>query len=183
MDNNTQKLLDEYYQKITMFAILCSKSSKYYSFRKNLLIIPNILITAILTIINSLFTDTNDIKIANIILSACSTLLIALDKSFQFSEKSSLFHKTSINFTTLSHMIDKFYIQPDTVNINELINSYDNIIENITYEIPSSIIDIVINQFDDDVKIPLIMLTSNNATKKQLKKNKIGASVNSVMIR
>lgn len=158
-------ILDDYQQKITILAILCSKTSKHYSTYKNALVLPNILITAALTILNSIITYVNNIKLVNISLSATSTLLIALDKSFQFSEKSSLFFKSSTNLTTLSHSIDKYKINPTNDNTNEfinhLINQYDSIIENITYEIPSYIIDSVLEQFDDniinDIQLPIIM--------------------------
>jgi hypothetical protein len=58
---NTQ-ILNEYQQKITILAILCSKTSKHYSTYKNALVLPNILITTALTILNSIITDVNNIK-------------------------------------------------------------------------------------------------------------------------
>jgi hypothetical protein len=178
---NTQ-ILNEYQQKITILAILCSKTSKHYSTYKNTLVLPNILITAALTILNSIITDVNNIKLVNISLSASSTLLIALDKSFQFSEKASLFFKSSTNLITLSHSIDKYKVNPTNDNSNEfvnhLINQYDSIIENITYEIPSYIIDNVLQQFDDnminEIQLPIIMLTSGSV---KIKKNKISPNM------
>jgi hypothetical protein len=180
MDKYQKKIIDEYYQKISIFAILCSKASKYYTFYKNMLILPNILIGSILTILNSIFNNTNDIKYANITLNALSTLLITLDKSFQFSEKSASFLKSSISFTTLSHAIDKFYVNPHGSNkeditnfINMLITDYDKLIESLSYEIPSSIIENVISQFGNDIKIPLVMLTSSNANINHFQKSRM----------
>lgn len=176
--------IQDYSQKISIFAILCSKSSKYYSFYKNILVFPNIFIGITLTMLNSIFTDINDIKYANIILNAVSTLLIALDKSFQFSEKASLFHKSSISFTTLSHSIDKYNVQPDDIDINDflnkLIDDYDNLIDNLSFEFPSSVIEDVIKQFGNNVKLPLIVFTSSNANISQfITNNKIHPDVSS----
>lgn len=176
--------IQDYSQKISIFAILCSKSSKYYSFYKNILVFPNIFIGITLTMLNSIFTDINDIKYANIILNAVSTLLIALDKSFQFSEKASLFHKSSISFTTLSHSIDKYNVQPHDVDINDflnkLIDDYDNLIDNLSFEFPSSVIEDVIKQFDgNNVQLPLIVFTSSNANISQFINNQIHPDVSS----
>ena len=162
-----ENVLRDYSQKIIVFSVICSKTSVYYTYYKNILMFSNICIGSLLTILNSLFTDTNKLKLANISLNAILTVCIAFDKSFQFSEKADFFHKISTSFTTLSHSIDKYNINPNNVDIkifmNNIIQEYDNLIESINYNIPSYIVKQIITQFGTDIDLPLIVFSASNS--------------------
>lgn len=167
-----KNILDNYTQQITVLAILCTKTSKYYNRKRHCLIIPNIIITSMLTILNAVFENTNHLKIANVILNASSTLLIALDKSLQYSEKATLFFKSSQLLSKLSHDVDRHRLNAEVETEQEflktLINDYDNIVSNITYEVPNSIITSVSKAFDCDIRIPLVMMANSNMNLKRI---------------
>lgn len=170
----SKTILEDYTDQITILAVLCSRTAKYYNWKRHCLIVPNIFITSTLTILNAIFENTNNLKIVNVALNGFSTLLIALDKSLQYSEKASLFFKSGQLLTTLSHSIDKHKLSGNKESEEEflktLINNYDNIISNITYEIPSHIIDKVSQICERDINIPLVLMTSNNTKLQNIKK-------------
>ncbi len=68
MPNNNNNLIHEYFDKSYITSILCELSYNYYSFLYQILMLPTILSSSVLTVLNSSSIDEGSVKIINIVL-------------------------------------------------------------------------------------------------------------------
>ena len=129
------KLLEDYRDKTYVSAILCEKSSNFYTFYKNLFNIPLILTSSIMSIINSTNIDQDKLKYINVVINGLTALTITFINQYKFSEKSNIFKSSYLKFTKLLHNIEDSLINNKnnitTDNIREYINIYDTLYENL----------------------------------------------------
>ena len=77
MINNLEiELLKSYKDKAFRMGILCEQSYNLYSFVKNMINVPLILVNTAMTVLNSSVFDANDLKIPNIILNSTTGVII-----------------------------------------------------------------------------------------------------------
>jgi hypothetical protein len=81
-------LLESYRDKAYVSNILCTETSNFYSFIKNLVNIPLILSSSIMTILNSSDFDPHPMRVPNIILNASTGLILSLINNY-YSEPNS----------------------------------------------------------------------------------------------
>ena len=147
------ELLKSYKYKAYIMSFFCEQSYNHYSFVKNLINIPLILINTSMTILNSIIENSNDLKIPNIILNSSTGLIIAFVSQYKLYEKINEFHQLQNKFNKLSTNIEKkliLDIESLTDNdINGFIETYDILIDNMVYPISDGIKNKIKKQFKE----------------------------------
>jgi hypothetical protein len=155
------ELLKSYKDKAYIMGLLCEQSYNHYSFVKNLINIPLILINTSMTILNSIIENSNDLKIPNIILNSSTGLIIAFVSQYKLYEKINEFHQLQNKFNKLSTNIEKkliLDIESLTDNdINGYIETYDILIDNMVYPISDGIKNKIKKQFNEKLALPAIL--------------------------
>lgn len=126
------KLLD----KCECLTLLTTKAYTYWSLIKFLLNLPLVFTSSAMCIINSISTDSEKMKIPNIVVNACSVLLMSLLSSIKPSEKFEQFKKLSQQFLTLSHDLETLDEDDEDYKnkLNILSLKYDTLILDCNYE-------------------------------------------------
>jgi hypothetical protein len=155
------ELLKSYKDKAYIMGLLCEQSYNNYSFVKNLINIPLILINTSMTILNSIIENSNEMKIPNIILNSSTGLIIAFVSQYKLYEKINEFHQLQNKFNKLSTNIEKkliLDIESLTDNdINGFIETYDILIDNMVYPISDGIKIKIKKQFQEKLALPAIL--------------------------
>lgn len=145
---NKDKLLD----KSEAMTLLCTKASSYWSMIKFCFNIPMVMTSSAMCIINSISQDANEIKIPNIVVNACSVLIMSLLNNIKPSEKFELFKKLSQQYMLLSQEIEMLEDSDEEYKnkINILSMKFDNLIQDTSFEeIPSNFKKNVANMYYD----------------------------------
>ena len=169
------KLLD----KCEALTLLCTRASSRWSFIKFCFNIPLVFTSSAMCIINSISTDSNQVKIPNIIVNAISVLIMSLANNTRASEKFENFKKLSQQFMLLSQEIDA--IEDDNIPIEEykLFLKYENLVQQIDFEeIPISYKNSVSVAYTNANRFVPIQLngTIGNVVKKRPTSDEIGFS-------
>ncbi len=141
MNNNTI-LLKEYKDKVYIYNILTSQTNDYYSHIKSIINIPLIVSSSVMTILNSGSFDPEDMKVPNIVINACTALLISLINNFKIVERQQTFRALSLKYNTLLHHIEDKLNNDDNIDAEDtraIIKEYDELISMNEYIIPHHI--------------------------------------------
>jgi hypothetical protein len=134
------QLLKIYQDKAYVSAILCDKSSNYYSLLKNIFNVPLILASSLMSILNSPQIEENKLKYINIIVNALTALILSLANNFKFQERATNFKTQGNKFNKLVHSIEDNLVNElnniTTDTLRNFITTYDNINENIDFDFP-----------------------------------------------
>ena len=138
------KLLESYRDKAYITSILCSQSAEHFSFLRSLVNIPLILSSSTMTVLNSMNEGTNNnMKYANIILNAWTSLILSLVGNFKLPEQATNFAQIQVKMNKLTHQIeDKLTIDLESCKIEDIrhfINEYDVLYEQLDYAFPNFI--------------------------------------------
>ena len=142
------KLLESYRDKAYITSILCSQSAEHFSFLRSIVNIPLILSSSTMTVLNSMDgSDTggtnNNMKYANIVLNAWTSLILSLVGNFKLPEQATNFSQIQVKMNKLTHQIeDKLTIDLDSCKIEDIrqfINDYDALYEQLDYSFPNFI--------------------------------------------
>ena len=158
--NLETELLQSYKDKAYIMSILCEQSYNHYSFVKNMINIPLIIVNTALTILNSAIFDANDMKIPNILLNSTTGIIIGLISSFKVYEKIQSFHQLQGKFNKLSSSIETKIIKVEEISdddIKNVIDTYDNLVDNIEYPISDRIKGKVKKQFIEKLNLPMML--------------------------
>ena len=155
MDN----LINEYYDKSFISSLLCELSYGFYSFLYQCIIFPTILSSSILTVLNSSEIDKDIIKIINIIVNGINTILLAINSNFKLNDRYNHFRTMKIKFTALNHRIEsdknKKLNDPNyVINVDEIINIFDGLYNDLSYQFPTHIKDKIIKKYGNIKKLP-----------------------------
>jgi hypothetical protein len=134
------QLLKIYQDKAYVSAILCDKSSNYYSLLKNIFNVPLILASSLMSILNSSQIEENKLKYINIIVNALTALILSLANNFKFQERATNFKTQGNKFNKLVHSIEDNLVNElnniTTDTLRNFITTYDNINENVDFDFP-----------------------------------------------
>ena len=136
MDERTIRILQDYRDKCYISDILCTMNCDYYKKMRQIINIPLILSSTVMSIMNSSTFPENDLKIANITLNAATSLLLSLIGNFRIVEKASSFRNSGLKFNKLCHLIEDKLMNEDEVTnetIRQIILDYDNIYESLEF--------------------------------------------------
>jgi len=138
------KLLESYRDKAYITSILCSQSAEHFSFLRSIINIPLILSSNTMTVLNSMDEGgNNNMKYANIILNAWTSLILSLVGNFKLPEQATNFSQIQVKMNKLCHQIeDKLTIDLESCKIEDIrhfINDYDALYEQLDYAFPNFI--------------------------------------------
>jgi hypothetical protein len=155
MDN----LINEYYDKSFISSLLCELSYGFYSFLYQCIIFPTILSSSVLTVLNSSEIDKDVIKIINIIINGINTILLAINSNFKLNDRYNHFRTMKIKFNALNHRIEsdknKKLNDPNfVINLDDIINTFDNLYNDLSYQFPTHIKTKVIKKYGGYKKLP-----------------------------
>lgn len=163
------QLLKNYQDKAYVSAILCEKSSSYYSLLKNIFNVPIILASSFMSILNSSQVEEKQLKYINIIVNALTALILSLANNFKFQERATNFKTQANKFNKLVHSMEDSLVNDPynitTENLRNFISSYDTINENIDFDFPHHIKKEVRKVFLSERTLPNILnCTKTNMT-------------------
>jgi Zn-dependent M16 (insulinase) family peptidase len=166
------EILKDYSDKCYITAILCELSYNFYSTIYNISLLPTILGSSILTIINSSEIDNEILKKVNICINGVNTIILALINSYKVSDRINAFNNSRIKFNKLNHLIESVVNKHTDKDIDKgiienIINEYDKLFEDISYRFPNHIRQKVIKKFGGEKKLPnSLEIDYNNTIKK-----------------
>ena len=152
-------ILDDYIDMIYIYEIICNETYNYYYNLKFLFEFPIIFINVFMTIINSTVTDVYIIKNSNIFLNVTTMLLVSLSNYLKINEKCEILKINRDKFIKLYNLIEKRkYTDDITVDfIENIINNYDNIIDNIGFTFPTFILKKIRESYAQKKTLPLFI--------------------------
>ena len=152
-------ILDDYIDMIYIYEIICNEAYNYYYNLKFMFEFPIIFINIFMTIINSTISDMYIIKHSNIFLNVTTMLLVSLSNYMKITEKCEILKINRDKFIKLYNMIEKRkYTDDISVDfIDIVITNYDNIIENISFSFPQSILKKVRRDYAEKKTLPLFI--------------------------
>ena len=152
-------IIKEYYDKSYISCLLCELSFNYYSWLYQLILLPTILSSSILTILNTGEINQDVIKIINITINGINTILLAINSTFKFNDRFNHFKTMRIKFNALNHKIESLINKnkidiTNTINIDDIINEFDLLYNDIQFQFPSHIKNKVIKKYGNSRKLP-----------------------------
>lgn len=151
--DNLKQLLD----KIYITTILCDLSYNYYNFINNCIMLPTILGSSILTIMNSAEIDNNKMKIINITLNGLNTVILAISTNYKLTDRINNYKSNKIKIVKLQHIIESYMLKNETTTATILegfINEYDKIYEDLIFSFPYHIKMKVIKRYQGKKSLP-----------------------------
>jgi hypothetical protein len=128
MNNNYINQLQGYRDKCFVMFVLCEKSVEFYSSLKNIVSFPLIISSAIMTIMNSGTFNPEQMQVPNIVVNACTTIIISFMNNFKLAEKCNTFRTLGLKYNKLLHYIeDKLNTDTDIngEDVREIVKEYD----------------------------------------------------------
>lgn len=159
-------LLDDYLDKSFMMSVLCENTKNYYYNFGNVLVIPTILASSILCVFNaaagSIPVDKHFIlTIMNISINGIIAFISALQSVLQINDKYNQFQTLTTKFIKLEHHIENhitnYPSKLDENFIDDIIKSYDNLIDDIDFTFPEFIKKRVKAKYKDKRTMPNVL--------------------------
>ena len=129
--DNLKLLLDKTY----ITNILCDLSYNYYNFINNCIMLPTILGSSILTIMNSAEIDNSKMKIINITLNGLNTLILAISTNYKLNDRINNYKTNKIKIIKLQHIIESYILKNETITLTKdhvkyvcVINEYETVL-------------------------------------------------------
>ena len=153
------EIIKEYYDKSFISSLLCELSYNYYSYIYQMIIFPTILTSSILTVLNASEINKNVIQYFNISINGINTVFLTINSYIKFNDRSLHFKIMRVKFNTLNHkiesLINKKKIETSLIiNMDEIINEFDGLYNDIQFQFPSHIKTKVINRYGKTRKLP-----------------------------
>ena len=142
ISNEHVKLLESYRDKAYITSILCAQISEHFSFLRSMVNLPLIISSSVMTVLNSMSDNSNEMKYANIVLNTWTSLILSIIGNFKLTEQATNFKQIEIKMNKLTHKIEDF-LSIDLENtkiedIRAIINEYDSLNESLDF--PFSIV-------------------------------------------
>ena len=153
------EILKVYGDKAYITTVLCDLSYNYYSFIYNISLLPTILGSSILTILNSSMIEDTLLKKINIAVNGLNTVILALVNSYRLNDRINTFKNIKIKFNKLTHLIESITNKNsegeiDKITIENIINEYDRLYEDLVYQFPHHIKQKIMKKFGGVWELP-----------------------------
>lgn len=148
-----KQLLD----KIYITALLCELSYNYYNRINNFVMLPTILGSSILTVLNSSDIDINKMKIINITINGLNTLILAISTNYKLVDRINNYKINRIKAVKLQHIIESCIMKNDNISptiLEGFINEYDKLYEDLFYGFPHHIKREVVQKYQNTKSLP-----------------------------
>jgi len=119
--------------------------------------LPTILGSSILTIMNSSEIDVSKMKIINITLNGLNTLILAISTNYKLNDRINNYKSNRTKIIKLQHLIESYMLKNDTITsaiLEGFINEYDKIYEDLTFSFPYHIKMKVISKYQGKKSLP-----------------------------
>ena len=146
-------LLDKTY----ITGILCELSYNYYNFINNCIMLPTILGSSLLTIMNSADIDNNKMKIINITLNGLNTLILAISTNYKLNDRINNYKTNKNKSIKLQHLMESYILKNNATTpeiLEGFINEYDKIHEELIFGFPYHIKMKVIKKYQSKKSLP-----------------------------
>lgn len=175
--------LISYRDKAYIMALLCQEHSDYYNFIKNIIHIPLVISSSIVSILNSYNNESNEIiKIITVIITTIISILLAFLQSFKIDEKKSMYMITAKKFEKVCHNAeDLLFNNLNEINVDDIkkiIDLYDAINDSIDFNYINFIKLKFIKKFKNNRSLPNIL----NCTSDPLQNNIISNEMATIII-
>ena len=155
------KLLESYRDKAYITSILCSQSQEHFSFLRSMVNLPIILSSSIMTVLNSMSDNSNEMKYDNIVLNTWTSLILSIIGNFKLTEQATNFKQIEIKMNKLTHKIEDFLsIDLESTKIEDIraiINEYDALNESLDFPFPNFIKNRVKKVYSEKKTLPNIL--------------------------
>ena len=117
--------------------------------------------------------DESILKKINIVVNGLNTIILALINSYRLNDRINTFKNIKIKFIKLTHLIESISNKNsegeiDKATIENIINEYDRLYEDITYHFPHHIKQKVIKKWGNLKTLPNSLEIENNYSKGDL---------------
>jgi len=143
--------------KIYITGILCELSYNYYNFINNCIMLPTILGSSILTIMNSADIDISKMKIINITLNGLNTLILAISTNYKLIDRINNYKTNKTRSIKLQHLMESFQLKNNSISpeiLEGFINEYDKIYEDLIFGFPYHIKMKVVKKYQGKKSMP-----------------------------
>lgn len=150
-------LLQTYIDKAYVTTILCDLSLNWYNTIYNMSLLPTILGSSLLTILNSSEIPADIMKIINISLNGLNTIILSLMSSYKINDRINNFKTLKLKFNKLCHIMESIKNKNEEIDkqvINSLIEEYDKLYEDIIYPFPQRVRTKVIKTYGGKKTLP-----------------------------
>lgn len=155
-------ILKDYSDKTFVSGVLLDLSFNFYSTIYNISLLPTILGSSLLTILNSSIIPEDIMKKTNIIINGLNAVILTLVNSYKLNDRINNFKNNKIKFNKLNHIIESLIIKEGTKETPEIdktvlesiINEYDRIWEETSFQFPEHIRKKVIKKYGGFKKLP-----------------------------
>jgi hypothetical protein len=109
---------------------------------KNIMSVPLLISSAIMTIFNSGSFSPESMQTPNIVVNACTTIIISFMNNFKLAEKCNTFRTLGLKYTKLLHYIEDKLNTDEIINgedVREIVKEYDSLAEQNEFIVPSHI--------------------------------------------
>ena len=153
------EIIKEYYDKSFISSLLCELTYNYYSWIYQIIIFPTILTSSVLTVLNASEMNKNVIQYINIIINGINTILLTINSYFKFNDRSLHFKIMRVKFNTLNHKIESLTNKKKIdnsliINMDEIINEFDSLYNDLQFPFPFSIKTKIIQKYGRTRRLP-----------------------------
>lgn len=162
--SNNLSLLREYKDKVYVYNVLCVRTYEYYNSIKSFISIPLILMSSCMSIINSSF-DPQSMQVVNVVINACTAMMLALINNFKVAEKAQVFRNLSLKYITLLHEVEHKLCNDTNIDgedLRDIQKQYDSLLEQNEFTFPERIKKKVKNMFLGKRYLPVILSDSES---------------------
>jgi hypothetical protein len=119
--------------------------------------LPTILGSSLLTVMNSADIDTNKMKIINITLNGLNTLILAISSNYKLIDRINNYKTSKTKITKLQHLIESYILKNVEAKpeiLEGFITEYDKIYDELVFGFPSHIKMKVIKKYQGKKALP-----------------------------
>ena len=132
-ESNSNELWQKYREMARIMSILCNRTAGWYNLWKQIVMIPLIILSSSLAVLNGSFQDNNGMRIVNIVCNSITAVLIGINSQLRISEKASMYYDLASKFSKLEHSIEQNVSLRDVSSdkLNNFIQTYDTLMESV----------------------------------------------------
>ena len=164
-DIKLKRYLDDTLDRCFVYSIMLHRAERFYNRMKMLFKMPIILTSSAMSIVNSNF-EGDQMKTVNIVFNILTGVILAVGTAWQFEAKEQEFSNAKKKFIKLSCEIEGKQLSNEKIDpayVYSVIERYNNIEENLDYDIPSFILNSTREKYKGEKTLPLII----NGVKKE----------------
>jgi hypothetical protein len=158
-DTKLKRYLDDTLDRCFVYSIMLHRAERFYNRMKMLFKMPIILTSSAMSIVNSNF-EGDQMKSVNIVFNILTGVILAVGTAWQFEAKEQEFSNAKKKFVKLSCEIEGKQLSNEKIDpayVTSVIERYNNIEENLDYDIPQFILKSTREMYKGEKTLPIII--------------------------